>query len=159
MTGRLSRRRRGSALVLVLIMTLSMAGLAISAVLLTSNTSLTQRYYDKDKDFRYYARAAVALVKATVQRDTTLTIPSDTAYRALTAYSISDASGTASATIRVNGYATYTGDTAGTNIPFLTVIGQAYDTLGTRSVLRLDAQSESFSRYQIFVDSFASTVS
>jgi hypothetical protein len=155
--GTSSRRRRGSALVLVLVMTLSMAGLAVSAVLLTSTTSLVQRFYDKDRDFRLVARTGVALTKATVQRDTSLTIPFDTAYRAFTGQTLSDASGTTLSSVRFNSYATYTGDTSGTYIPFLTVMAQAYDTLGTRSVQRLDLQSESFSRYAMFVDSFSTT--
>lgn len=148
------RGRRGSALVLVLVMTLAMAGLAVSAILLTSSSSLVQRFFDKEKDFRYLAQAAVALVKSNVQQDTTVSIPSDTAYRALTASSITNASGSAIANIKVNAYAAYTGDTAGTNIPFLTIMAQAYDTLGVRSVQRLDLQSESFSRYALMVDSF-----
>src|SRR5262245_32798878 len=151
---RTSRRRTGSALVLVLVMTLSMAGLAISAVLLSSSASLVQRYYDKDRDYRLLARAAIGRVKSTVQRDTTLTIPYDSAYRALTASTTTDASGNTLSTIKVNGYATFTGDTGGTYIPFLTVMAQAYDTLGTRSVQRLDLQSEAFSRYTMFVDTF-----
>ncbi len=146
--------RRGSALVLVLVMTLSMAGLAISAVLLTSSAAFVQRFYDKEKDFRFLARAGLALAKAQVQRDTSLSIPFDTAYRAATAATIADAGGTAIGLMKYNSYAAFTGDTAGTYIPFLTLMAQAYDTLGTRSVVRLDMQSESFSRYQFFVDTF-----
>lgn len=157
---RTQRERRGSALVLVLVMTLSLAGLAVSAVLLTSSSALVQRYYDKEKDYRFAAVAAVGIVKATVQRDTTITIPPhDSAYRALTASALTDASGSTIATIKVNAYAAYTGDTAGTYIPFLTLMAQAYDTLGTRSVVRRDLWSEAFSRYAMFVDSFPSTES
>jgi hypothetical protein len=155
-----SPARRGSALILVLVMTLSLAGLAVSAILLTSSSSLVQRYYDKEKDFRLYAQAAVARVKSTVQRDTTLTIPKDTAYRALTASTVADAAGSTATEIRVNGYAAVTADTGGgVNIPFLTIMAQAYDTLGTRSVQRLDLWSEAFSRYGLFVDSFPATAS
>jgi len=153
-----SPARRGSTLILVLVMTLSLAGLAVSAILLTSSSSLVQRYYDKEKEYRLYAQAAIARVKSTVQRDTTVTIPSDTAYRALTAVTIADAAGDTNTTIRVNAYAAYTGGTGGTYIPFLTLMAQAYDTLGVRSVQRLDLQSESFSRFGMFVDSFPKTV-
>ena len=146
-TGVGRRGRRGSALILVLVMTLSLAGLAVSAVLLTSSASLVQRYYDKAKDFRLHAMSAIALAKSTVQRDTAVTIPGDTAYRALTAATVTDAAGNTNTTIKVNAYAAYTGDTAGTYIPFLTIMAQAYDTLGTRSVQRLDLRSEAFSRY------------
>lgn len=151
------RGRRGSALILVLVMTLSLAGLAVSAVLLTSSSSLVQRYYDKAKDFRLYAIAAIGRAKSNVQRDTTVAIPADTAYTALSAATITDASGNTNATIKVNAYAGYSGDTGGTNIPFLSILAQAYDTQGVRSVQRLDLQSESFSRYALFIDSFATT--
>ena len=153
----LGRNRRGSALVLVLVMTLSMAGLAISAVLLTSSAAFVQRFYDKEKDFRLLARSGVALAKAQLQRDTTLSIPYDTAYRVATAATGADAGGTAIPLMKYNSYAAFTGDTAGTYIPFLTLIAQAYDTMGTRSVQRLDLQSESFSRYAFFVDTFLSS--
>ena len=151
------RGRRGSALILVLVMTLSLAGLAVSAVLLTSSSSLVQRYYDKAKDYRLYALAAIGRAKSSVQRDTTVSIPGDTAYTALSAATIADASGNTNATIKVNAYAGYTGDTGGTYIPFLSVLAQAYDTQGVRSVQRADLQSEAFSRYALFVDSFPST--
>ena len=138
-------------------MTLSLAGLAVSAVLLTSSSSLVQRYYDKAKDYRLYALAAIGRAKSSVQRDTTVSIPGDTAYTALSAATIADASGNTNATIKVNAYAGYTGDTGGTYIPFLSVLAQAYDTQGVRSVQRADLQSEAFSRYALFVDSFPST--
>lgn len=149
---RLRRSRRGSALVLVLVMTLSLAGLAISAVLMTSSSALMQRYYDKERDYRFAARAAAALVLSRVQRDTTVTIPGDTAYRALTASTITDATGATNTAIKVNAYAGYSGDTAGTYIPFLTILAQAYDTMGVRSVVRQDLRSDAFSRYAMFLD-------
>ncbi|HVZ47682.1 MAG TPA: hypothetical protein VG916_02785, partial [Gemmatimonadaceae bacterium] len=152
------RARRGSALILVLVMTLSLAGLAISAVLLTSSSMLVQRYYDKDKDFRFFAMAGAALVKSTVQRDTTLTIPTGTPYQALTAATIADASGGTNAAVKVNAYVAYTGDTAGTYIPFLTILAQAYDTMGVRSVQRRDLRSEAYSRYALFTDTSSSSI-
>ena len=45
--GSVTRNRRGSALILVLIMTLSLAGLAISAIYLSSSAWLLSRYYDR----------------------------------------------------------------------------------------------------------------
>lgn len=146
------RERRGSALILVLVMTLSLAGLAISAVLLTSSASLVQRYYDKEKDFRFFAMAAVARAKSAVQRDTTLSIPPDTALRVLSGARIADASGETNGIARVNAYAAFTGDTAGTYVPFVTILAQAYDTMGVRSVQRLDLRADAFSRYALFTD-------
>jgi hypothetical protein len=62
-SGRVPRERRGSALILVLIMTLSLAGLAISAIYLSSSSNLLTRYYDKERNYRYGAEMAVALGK------------------------------------------------------------------------------------------------
>lgn len=154
-----TRTRSGSALILVLVMTLSLAGLAISAILLTSSSALVQRFYDRDRDYRFAAQAALALAKATVQRDTTIIVPKDSAYRVLTAGTITDATGATNTAVKANSYAAYTGDTSGSHIPFLTIMAQSYDTLGVKSVQRADFRSESFSRYAMFVDSFASNVS
>src|SRR3970282_1347112 len=72
---RRSRPRRGSALILVLIMTLSLAGLAISAIYLSSSAGLLTRYYDRERDYRYAAEAALALGKSRVNKDTGLGLP------------------------------------------------------------------------------------
>ena len=66
----------------------------ISAVLLSSSSSLIQKFYDKDKDYRFTARAMIGLVKSRMQRDTLVSpdsIPSDSAYRAYTASTVADA--------------------------------------------------------------------
>ncbi len=152
------RERRGSALVLVLIMTLSLAGLAISAIYLTSSTGLLTRYYDKERDYRYAAEAALALGKSRVNKDTALGLPDDTAKTILSGSSLTDAAGSTISTIKVNLYAAYTGDTVGIYGQFVTLLSQAYDTGGTRHVRRLDLTAESFSRYAMFVDSFPSGV-
>jgi hypothetical protein len=46
----LAHARKGSALILVLIMTLSLAGLAISAIYLSSSAGLLSRYYDRERN-------------------------------------------------------------------------------------------------------------
>ena len=58
--------------------------------------------------------------------------------------------------VRVNLYASATGDTTGRQLPTVTLIAAAYDETGTRYVRRLDLRRESFSRYGYFVDSFPS---
>jgi hypothetical protein len=150
------RARRGSALVLVLIMTLSLAGLAISAIYLSSSAGLLTRYYDKERDFKYAAEAALAMGKSRVNKDTTIGLPEDTAKRLMTGASLTDAGGTTIPKIRVNLYGAYTGDTVGRFGAFVTLLAQSYDTGGTRTVRRLDLSAESFSRYAMFVDSFPS---
>ena len=144
--------RRGSALVLVLIMTLSLAGLAISAIYLSSSAGLLTRYYDRERDYRYAAEAALALGKSRVMNDTLLILPQDTAMVMLSAATLTDASGAAIPRIRVNLYAAYTGDTTGKWGQFVTLVAQAYDSGGTRHVRRLDLVAESFAKYAMFTN-------
>ena len=149
---RAGRARRGSALVLVLIMTLSLAGLAISAIYLSSSAGLLTRYYDRERDYRYAAEAALALGKSRLINDTLLDIPQDTAMKMLTAATLTDAGGAAIPRIKVNLYAAYTGDTTGKWGQFVTLLAQAYDSGGTRHVRRLDLIAESFAKYALFTN-------
>ena len=154
MRNRRTHNRTGSALILVLIMTLSLAGLAISAIYLSSSAGLLTRYYDKERDYRFAAEQALALGKSRVNRDTFLKLPEDTAMAILSNAQLTDASGATIPKIRVNLYGAYTGDTIGIYGKFITLLSQAFDSGGTRHVRRLDLTSESFSRYGLFVNSF-----
>jgi hypothetical protein len=145
-------------LILVLIMTLSLAGLAISAIYLTSTAGLLTRYYDKERDYRYAAEAVLALGKSRVNKDTALGLPDDSAKRIITSGTLSDASGATIPRLRVNLYGAYTGDTVGRFGQFVTLLASAFDTGGVRHVRRLDLTSESFSRFAMFVDSFPSSL-
>jgi hypothetical protein len=148
------RARRGSALILVLMMTLAVAGLSIAAIFMASSAGLLSVYYDRERDFRYAADAALEVVRSRLARDTALVVP-DTGMRVvLTGYQVFDADGVAVPRVWVNVYAATTGDTLGTGRPFITLIAQAYDDGGTRHVRRMDLRRESFSRYGLFVDSF-----
>jgi hypothetical protein len=147
-----SRQRIGSALILVLIMTLSLAGLAISAIYLSSSAGLLTRFYDRERDYRYAAEAALALGKSRITNDTLLVIPSDTPVALLSNASLTDASGNTIPRIKVNLYAAFTGDTTGKYGQFVTLIAQAYDSGGTRYVRRLDMVAQSFARYAMFTN-------
>ena len=143
-------------------MTLSLAGLAISAIYLSSSAGLLTRYYDKERDYRYAAEAALALGKSRVNADSLMTklpaplIPDATAWQMVSAGSLTDATGTAIPNIKVNLYVGFTGDTVGRFGNFITLLSQAYDVGGTRHVRRLDLASESFSRFAMFVNTFSS---
>lgn len=151
--------RRGSALVLVLIMTLSLAGLAISAIYLSSSAGLLTRYYDRERDYRYAAEAALALGKSQVNTNASLGLPEDSAKQILNAATLTDAYGANISTIKVNLYGAYTGDTVGRFGQFVTLLSQAYDSGGTRHVRRLDLTAESFSRFAMFTNTFAGGLS
>ncbi len=69
------RARRGSALILVLLMTLAVAGLAVAAIFMSSSAGLLSRFYDRDRDFRLAAESGIELVRSRLARDTALGIP------------------------------------------------------------------------------------
>ena len=70
-----ARVRRGSALVLVLLMTITLAALALSAIVLTGSGSMLTRYYDREREFRYAAEAALAMGKSQLTKDTAVHLP------------------------------------------------------------------------------------
>ena len=49
---RATRARRGSALMLTLVFTLGMSGLAISAIYLAGGTQIVSKLYDRERDYR-----------------------------------------------------------------------------------------------------------
>lgn len=62
------RVRRGSALILVLLMTLAIAGLSIAAIFLSSSASLLSASYDRERKFRLAALAAIEMARDSIQR-------------------------------------------------------------------------------------------
>lgn len=151
--------RRGSALVLVLIMTLALAGLAASAIYMTGSSGLLSRYHDKDRDLAFAVETALELGKSRLQRDTTLVLY-DTGYQQLlTNQQVYTSTGAAIAGVTVNLYGGYTGDTAGRYIPYVTLLATVSDASGLRLARRLDLFSQSFSRYSLFANDFPATAS
>jgi hypothetical protein len=148
------RARRGSALILVLMMTLAVAGLSIAAIFMSSSAGLLSAYYDRERDYRLAADAALEIARTRLRRDTALVIPDTGMTVLLAGYQVRDAQGVVLQRVRVNLYAATTGDTLGGALPFITLIAQAYDAGGTRQVRRMDLRRESFARYALFVDSF-----
>lgn len=153
-----ARERRGSALILVMMLTLGFAALAMSAIYLTSSGGILTRLYERERDYRYAAEAALQQGKSRLNRDSTWrnAIP-DTSYVQLdTGAVLVDAQGTNIPRVLVNTYVGYTGDTVGRFGQFLTIVSQAYDAGGTRHVRRLDLTAESFSRYAMFTNTWQS---
>lgn len=146
--------RRGSALLLVLILSMAMAALSLSAITLRSSGSLVARYYERERDFRYAAEAAIALGKARMNRDTLLTVPRDSFVTLFNDTTLVDAGGVAIPRARVTLHAGVTGDTSGRFGDFITLVATASDGAGTRHVRRLDLTAESFSRYAMFTNTF-----
>lgn len=151
--------RRGSALILVLIMTLSLAALAASAIYMAGSSGMLTRYHDKERDLTYAVETALELGKSRVQRDTALVLY-DTGYKQLlTNQAVYTSSGTPVTGLSVNLYAGYTGDTAGTYTPYITLVATVSDASGLRVARRLDLMSRPFSRYTLFANDFPSSAS
>lgn len=135
-------------------MTLAVAGLAVAAIFLSSSAGLLSRFYDRERDFALAAESALELVRSRLVRDTSLAIPDTGVIQVVSGYQPVDASGSPLGQVRVNVFASATGDTSGLSLPFVTLIAVGYDANGTRHVRRQDLQRESFSRYSWFVDDF-----
>lgn len=153
------RVRRGSALVLVLIMMLSLAALAASAIFMTANSGMLSRFHDKERDLQYAVETALELGKSRLQLDTTLALY-DTGYKQLlTNQAVYTSSGGTITGLSVNLYAAYTGDTSGTYVPYITLVATVSDAGGIRLARRLDLYAQSFARYAFFADNFPAAAS
>ena len=152
------RSRRGSALILVLLMTLAIAGLSIAAIFMSSSAGLLSTFYDREREFRFAAEAGLESVRSSMNSNPAFVVPDTGMRQVLAGVQIADASGTPLTKVRVNVYAAVTGDTSATVLPSVTLIAAAYDAGGTRYVARVDLRRESFSRYGLLVDSFPSGV-
>jgi hypothetical protein len=154
-----ARLRRGSALILVLIMTLSLAALASSAIYMASSSGMLSRYHDKERDLTLALETALELGKSRLQRDTTLVLY-DTGYKQLlSSQKVYAATGAEVTGLTVNLYAGYTGDTAGTHVPYITLVATVNDASGLRLARRMDLTAQSFSRYALFANDFPSAAS
>lgn len=152
------RARRGSALILVLLMTLAVAALAVAAIFMASSANLLSRFYDRERDHRFAAEAAIEIVRSRLELDPSLGVP-DTGMRVLASgLRIPDADGVQRSAISVDVYGAATGDSSGATTPHVTLIARAWDAAGTRHVRRVDLRRESFSQYQFVVDRFPNAI-
>ncbi|MHB8838596.1 MAG: hypothetical protein ACYC7F_06545, partial [Gemmatimonadaceae bacterium] len=146
--------RRGSALILVLIMTLSLAALAASAIYMTGSSGMLSRYQDKQRDLEYAVESALELGRSRLQHDTTLALY-DTGYRQLlTNEAVTTSTGAPVTGLTVNLYAAYTGDTSGLYVPYITLLATVSDAQGLRLARRQDFLAQSFARYGLFANDF-----
>ncbi len=151
--------RRGSALILVLIMTLALAGLAMSAVYMTSSSGLLSRFHDKDRDLAFAVETALELGKSRLQRDNTLVLYDTGFKQLLTSQPVYTSGGALLTGVTVNLYAGNTGDTSGVYVPYVTLLATVSDASGLRLARRMDLYQRSFSSYSLFADDFPSSAS
>lgn len=146
--------RRGSALMLVLLFTLALGGLAISAIYMNGTTTVVSKLYDRERDYRYAAEWALALGKSQISRDTTLILP-DSLYVTLGSnLKPTTVSGQAIPLVSVDLYAGLSGVTSGQYGRAVSLVAVASDSSGARHVRRLELLAENFAVYAVFVDNW-----
>ncbi len=150
------QNRRGSALILVLLMTLAVAAMAIAAIFMSSSAGLLSRYYDRERAYRYAAESALEIARSQLVWKN-VAVPDTGMMVIMSGVRIPRADGVLDSTVRVNVYAAATGDTTGRFWPFVTLVAQAYDDFGTRHVRRMDLRREAFSHYSILTDTFSTS--
>ena len=154
---RTSRRpRRGIALVFVLTFVFAMAALAMTSIFMASNANLLAKSYDRERDLKYAAEAALAIGKSRVNADPSILIMRtvgqlDTAI--LLNQSLTGADGKALSGIKVNVYVGPSGSTSGQFGRFSSIVAEARDQRGNGFIRRLELTQESFAKFAYWSNS------
>jgi hypothetical protein len=139
--------RRGMAIVITLILTAALGALAMSAVYLSSGSSLGNGLSNRSADLQYAADAALQVGKSYINADPDA-MP-ETGYREITFNGgvLKDADGAEVRGVRVRMWAGPTGATSGQFGAYGSVIAEARDGMGGRVVRRLELAQENFARF------------
>ncbi|MEP6689985.1 MAG: pilus assembly PilX N-terminal domain-containing protein [Gemmatimonadaceae bacterium] len=146
--------RRGSALILTLVMTIALAAIAMSAIFLTSNAGILSKYVESERGFRYSAEAALAAGKSRLNLDTALQrgMP-DSGYTTLLANAqLTGADGNPIPDGLVSLYIGRTGNFTGQYGNFASLVAVTTDPSGARYVRRLELSEENFARWIYWQD-------
>lgn len=149
------RARRGSALMLTMIFTLALGGLAISSIYMGASTTMLSKLYDRERDYRYAAEWALAIGESRITVDTTFVLPDSLYVQLMNGQTVTDALGQVVPKVKVDLYAGVGGQSSGQYGRFVELVAVAYDNGGARHVRRLELQAENFARYAMFVDTWA----
>ncbi|MEO5815481.1 MAG: pilus assembly PilX N-terminal domain-containing protein [Gemmatimonadaceae bacterium] len=150
------RPRRGIALVFVLIFVIAMAALAMSSIFMASNANLLAKSYDRERDLKFAAEAALSIGKSRVNADPSiLTMRSvgqvDTLI--LNHLTLTGANGQPLTGVYVNVYVGPTGSTSGQFGRFSSIIAEARDQRGNGFIRRLELTQESFAKFAYWSNS------
>lgn len=140
---------------LVLMLTIALAALAMSAIFLTSNAGVLSHYYDRERAFRYAAEAAVAQGKSRLQKDPSYgqALP-DSGYETMIPNGdVVGADGNVMPGVKIEVHVGHTGIGTGQYNVFASVVAVAKDDASkARYVRRLELQEENFARWAVFAD-------
>lgn len=144
-----ARPRRGVALILTMILTVAFAALAMGAIYMTGNASLIGSSYDRERDYRYAAEAALGIAKS--QLNGGLFILPDSLYATImSGATITGADGLPLPRVLVNLYVGPTGSASGQDGTFGSIVAEATDGSGARYVRRLELTQETFAKFAYF---------
>ncbi|MEO6865880.1 MAG: hypothetical protein ABI229_10540, partial [Gemmatimonadaceae bacterium] len=138
--------RRGSALILTLVLTLSLASLATSAIYLGGNEQILANTYDQERTMRYADEAMLQMGKSTLNFDP-LSAP-DTGYRTVkNNVPVMGADGNPIPGITASMYLGPTSSNTGQFGRFVSVVAVAQNLAGAKVVRRLELAQESFAKF------------
>jgi hypothetical protein len=146
-----SPERRGSALILVLVLTVAVGALALSAVALTGHSGLVSRYYDREQEFRYASEAALAMGKSRLNADP-YALPDSGFVTLMAGEPVVGADGEPLENLTAYLYAGPSGSTSGQFGRFASVVSDIRDPSGSRFVRRLELGQESFAKFAYWSD-------
>jgi hypothetical protein len=128
-------------------MTAAVAALVASAIDMSSSSAILIWQYDREREFRYAAEAALAIGKSRLANDTALVL-GDSGYTTLLSnYVIVGADGQPLPGVAVNVFAGRTGSTSGEFGRYASLVAEARDASGSRFVRRLELAEDSFARF------------
>ncbi len=138
--------RRGSALILTLVLTLSLASLATSAIYLGGNEQILANTYDQERDMRYADEAILQMGKSTLNFDP-YAAP-DSGYRTvLNGVAVMGADGNPIPGITASMYLGPTSSNTGQFGRFVSVVAVAQNSSGAKVIRRLELAQESFAKF------------
>ncbi len=138
--------RRGSALILTLVLTLSLASLATSAIYLGGNEQILANTYDQERTMRYADEAMLQMGKSTLNFDP-YAAP-DTGYTTVkNNVSVLGADGNPIPGITASMYLGPTSSNTGQFGRFVSVVAVAQNQAGAKVVRRLELAQESFAKF------------
>ncbi len=144
------RERRGSAMILVLMLTFALAALAGSAILLSTTATQSTKSREGEKDLRYAADAAAAIGESKVAMNPTALPATGYTQMASNAQMLA-ADSTNLPGITYNLWGGLTGSVTRQNGRFVTLVAQAIDSAHHRTFIRhVELAQESFARFAYF---------
>ena len=138
--------RRGSALILTLVLALSLASLATSAIYIGGNEQVLATTYDREYDLRYAAEAMLQMGKSTLNADP-YAAPDSGFTMVKNNVSIMGANGLPIPGITASMYLGPTSSNTGQFGRFVSVVAVARNSAGAQVVRRLELAQESFAKF------------